>query len=207
MPITVAIIEDKQDIREGVAYLIRNSPGFDCVATFGTGEEAVRELPRLNPDVVLVDIQLPGTSGIHCVRRLKPQMQRTQFMMLTVFEDPDRIFESLNAGASGYLLKKTPPVKLVESIAELHEGGSPMSGQIARRIVEAYYKRPALDPATELSDRERDILNALVKGCLYKEIAEQCGISIDTVRKHIHNIYGKLHVHSRAQAVRKMTSK
>ncbi|MBI3875199.1 MAG: response regulator transcription factor [Verrucomicrobia bacterium] len=207
MPITVAIVEDKQDIREGVAYLIRNSPGFDCIAAFGTGEEALRELPLLKPDVVLMDIQLPRASGIHCLRRLKPQMPRTQFMMLTVFEDPDRIFESLNAGASGYLVKKTPPVKLLESIGELHAGGSPMSNQIARRVVEAFHKAPANDPAAELSDREREILNALMKGRLYKEIANGFGISTETVRTHIHRIYEKLHVRSRAEAVQKIMQK
>ena len=203
--ITVAIVEDDRAIREGLAYLIQRSPGFQCIAAYADAEEAVVGLPERQPDVVLMDIQLPGMSGIECIRRLKQQYPAMQIMMLTVLEDHDRIFQSLAAGASGYLLKKTPPVKLLDAIRDLHAGGSPMSNQIARRVVQAFHMpAPVAKPSENLSTREHEILGHLAQGLLYKEIADRLDISIETVRTHVRNIYQKLHVRSRTQAVLKM---
>jgi DNA-binding NarL/FixJ family response regulator len=203
--IHVALVEDDAQVRSGLESMVRNSPYCVCVAAFGSAEEALAQLPSLQTDVVLMDIQLPGMSGIDCIRQLKLQMPRIQIMMLTVFEDHDRIFQSLTAGASGYLLKQAPPDKLLEAISELHQGGSPMSTQIARRVVEVFQAQGRGDEATTgLSRREKEIVGLLGKGYLYKEIAEQLGISVETVRTHIHNTYEKLHVRTRTEAVMKI---
>lgn len=201
MSITVAIVEDNPEIRSGLAYLINSSPRFECRLTCASAEEALREIPIHQPDIVLMDIQLPGISGIDCIRELKRIQPGLLIMILTVFEDHDRIFQSLAAGASGYLLKNTPPAKLLQSIEDLHEGGSPMSNQIARRVVDAFQKWPKPNPAVaHLSRREQEILDHLTRGFLYKEIAGKLGISIETVRTHVRNIYEKLQVRSRAEA-------
>jgi DNA-binding NarL/FixJ family response regulator len=205
--IRVAIVEDSLELREVLQSLISGSPGFACVAVCGSAEEALAVIPHNPPDVVLMDIQLPAMSGIECIRRLKNLLPDLQIMMLTVFEDHDRIFQSLAAGASGYIVKKTPPAKLLEAINELHKGGAPMSGQIARQVVEAF-KQP-LDgvpvnqelPPTNLSKREQEILGQLARGFLYKEICDHLGISMGTVRVHIRHIYEKLHVHNRTEAI------
>ena len=205
MPIQVAIVEDTREIREGLAFLIDHSPGLTCVAACGSGEEALERLPPIQPDVILMDIGLPEMTGIECIQRLKSPCPRSLFMMLTVFEDHDRIFESLAAGATGYLVKKTDPIKLVEAIRDLHTGGSPMSNQIARRVVQAFQKqRPDITPDACLSRREKEILNFLMRGFLYKEIADQLFLSVETVRTHIRNIYEKLHVHTRTEAINKV---
>jgi DNA-binding NarL/FixJ family response regulator len=201
--IRVALVEDDSQVRAGLESLIRNSASCRCIAALGSGEEALAQLPALQPDVVLMDIHLPGMSGIDCIRQLKLQQPKIQIMMLTVFEDHDRIFQSLTAGASGYLLKQTPPAKLLEAIGELHQGGSPMSTQIARRVVEAFRPSSTRDDSC-LSPREKEIIGLLGKGYLYKEIAGQLGISVETVRTHIHNTYEKLHVRSRTEAVMKV---
>lgn len=207
--IKVAIVEDSADTREALQVLINGSEGFMCVAACGSAEEALAVIPRCPPDVVLMDIQLPGMSGIECIRRLKNQLPDVQIMMLTVFEDHDRIFQSLAAGASGYIVKKTVPDKLLEAIDELHKGGAPMSGQIARQVVEAF-KNPVdslpehdAPPPTNLSKREQEILGQLARGFLYKEICNHLGISMGTVRVHIRHIYEKLHVHNRTEAILK----
>jgi DNA-binding NarL/FixJ family response regulator len=203
--IRVALVEDDAEVRAGLEALLGSASNCSCVAAFASAEEALSKLPELKPDVVLMDIHLPGMSGIDCIRQLKLHQPNIQIMMLTVFEDHDRIFQSLAAGASGYLLKQSPPAKLLEAIAELHQGGSPMSTQIARRVVEAF--RPASrtdDPTTGLSPREKEILALLGKGHLYKEIAGHLGISVETVRTHIHNTYEKLHVRTRTEAVMKV---
>jgi DNA-binding NarL/FixJ family response regulator len=203
--IRVALVEDDPAVRCGLELLIGSSSWCACVAALGTGEEALACIPALGPDVVLMDIHLPGMSGIDCIRLLKQQMPRLQIMMLTVFEDHDRIFQSLAAGASGYLLKQTPPDKLLEAIIDLHQGGSPMSTQIARRVVEVFQQTQSPDSATAtLSKRENEILGFLAKGYLYKEIASQLGISVETVRTHIHKTYEKLHVRTRTEAVMKV---
>ncbi len=203
--IRVALVEDDSQVREGLALQVGAAQGFECVAACASAEEALTQLLPLSPDVVLMDIHLPGMSGIECIRLLKKQQPRLQISMLTVFEDHDRIFQSLTAGASGYLLKQTPPDKLLEAIAELHRGGSPMSSQIARRVVEAFQRPAETDQAdTPLTPREQQIIQLLAKGFLYKEIADQLDLSVETVRTHLHRIYDKLHVRTRTEAVMKM---
>ncbi len=206
--ITVAIVEDLDDIRNGLAVLINGSQGFQCVGVFPNGEEALKEIPTLKPDVVLMDIDMPKMNGIDCIKALKQHLPTLQITMLTVFEDDEKIFQSLQAGASGYLLKKTQPAKLLEAIQELFDGGSPMSSQIARKVV-ATFQQPATvsNTAQTLSQREQEILSYLAKGFRYKEIADTLFISVETVRTHLRNVYEKLHVRSRTEAVLKYLNK
>ena len=206
--IKVGIVEDTGETREALALLIRGSSGFDCVAACESAEEALKLFPQTQPDVALMDIQLPGMSGIDCIRHLKLLLPELQIMMLTVFEDHERIFKSLAAGATGYIIKKTKPAKLLESIRELRLGGAPMSSQIARQVVE-HFQGPAPDrsSASMLSPREREVLDQLALGFLYKEIADKLGIAIGTVRVHIRRIYEKLHVRNRTEAVLKIYPK
>lgn len=202
MPIKVAIVEDNEKIREGLATLIDGSDGFVCSAVHESAEEALRRLPAYHPDVVLMDIQLPKMSGIECVARLKELNSNMQIMMLTVYEEDDKVFKSILAGATGYILKRTPPAELLEAIKELHEGGSPMSDQIARKVVQAFQQMGKSSKETEnLSEREQEILSFLAKGYHDKEIADHFFLSIKTVRTHLRNIYRKLHVRSRTEAV------
>jgi DNA-binding NarL/FixJ family response regulator len=202
MPIKVAIVEDNEKIREGLAALIDGSEGFQCTAAYDTAEEALQRLPGYNPDVVLMDIQLPRMSGIECVARLKDRHAEMQVMMLTVYEDDEKVFKSILAGATGYILKRTPPAELLEAIRELHEGGSPMSDQIARKVVQAFQQMGKSSKETEnLSDRELEILAYLARGYHDKEIADHFFLSVKTVRTHLRNIYHKLHVRSRTEAV------
>ena len=202
--IRIAVVEDDKTVREGLQILLNGSPGFSCVATYGNGEDAVADLPAVLPDVVLMDINLPGISGIECILALKEQKVPIQFIMLTVFEDSDDIFHSLSAGASGYLLKQTPPVKLLEAIQDVYRGGSPMSGEIARKVVQSFqHPLPDYAAANGLTKREDEILGYLVKGYFYKEIAGEVFISVETVRTHIRNIYEKLQVRTRSEAILK----
>jgi DNA-binding NarL/FixJ family response regulator len=206
--INVAIVEDEDDVREGLAVLINGSEGFRCVLAYSMAERALPEIFKNKPDVVLMDINLPGMSGIECIRKLKTCEPDLPIMVLTVYDDDEKIFESLKAGASGYLLKKTPPAKLLEAILELYNGGSPMSSRIARRVVQAFQAMgPSSKEAENLSKREHEILSYLAKGYRYKEIAETLFISIETVRTHLRNIYEKLHVRSRSEAVLKVFQK
>jgi len=208
MPIQVAIVEDQHDVREGLAMLINGSNGFRCVAKYTSAEAALEELPDLQPDVVLMDIELPGMSGIDCIRILKTLHPALQIMMLTIYEDDDKIFSSLQAGASGYVLKKEKPARLLEAIADLHNGGSPKSSQIARKVVQTYqHTNPPDPPSAALSTREHEILTYLSKGHTYKEIAGELYISVETVRTHLRNIYEKLHVRNRAEAMLKYLQK
>jgi DNA-binding NarL/FixJ family response regulator len=201
MEIRVLIVEDQEAVRLGLAYLVDNSHGLRCAGAFADAETALAELAMLEPDIVLMDIGLPGMSGIEAVRKVKAQRPTTQVMMLTVYEDESRIFESLRAGATGYILKTTPPGQLVESITVLHSGGSPMSSQIARCVVELFHApAPTPDPASELTAREREIMELLVRGFRYREIGDRLFISIDTVRTHIRHIYEKMQVRSRTEA-------
>ncbi|MGB8190863.1 MAG: response regulator transcription factor [Chitinophagaceae bacterium] len=202
--IIVAIVEDIREIREGLRLLIDSSDGFVCTNTYATAEEALVQLPIDSPDVVLMDIQLPGISGIECVRRLKPRCTSTQFIMSTVYEDDENIFESLKAGASGYLLKKITPDKILDAISEVHAGGSPMSSQIARKVIASFQHKDSIDDADMLTPKERQILKALSKGLRYKEIAAEMSISMETVRSHARHIYEKLHVQSRTEALNKV---
>ncbi|MCX7824703.1 MAG: response regulator transcription factor [Verrucomicrobiae bacterium] len=208
MPITVAIVEDKAALRQDLADLINSRKGLRCIGAFATGEEALAALPKAPPDVVLMDINLPGMSGIDCTRELKARLPKTEIVMLTMFEDADKIFAALRAGASGYLLKRAAIAELPEAIEQAHRGGSPMTPQIARHVVQ-FFQSQSSQPANAegLTERERDLLSLLARGRQYKEIAEQLGISVDTVRSHIRRIYRKLHVHSRTEAAVKFLGK
>jgi DNA-binding NarL/FixJ family response regulator len=202
--ITVAIVDDDKDVRDGIAVLINGTAGYQCVGAYSNAEEAVDQIPRFAIDVVLMDINMPQVSGIECVTKLKLRQPSLQIMMLTSFEDDEKIFQSLLAGASGYLLKKTPPAKLLEAIEEIHNGGSPMSNQIARKVVETFQRgKSVADETIGLTQREQEILSHLAKGYRYKEIADALFISVETVRTHLRNIYDKLHVRSRTEAVLK----
>ena len=207
MMISVVIVEDIKEIREGLKLLIDGNEGFSCLHSFASAEDALRDIPKLNPNVVLMDIHLPGMSGIECIKQLKPICPDTLFIMSTVYEDDDTIFESLKAGASGYLLKKTNPVKILEAITEVVNGGSPMSGQIARRVIASFQKKDSIDASEILTNKEKEILKALAKGLRYKEIAAEMKISMETVRSHARNIYEKLQVQSRTEALNKIYGK
>jgi DNA-binding NarL/FixJ family response regulator len=202
--IAVAIVEDIKEIREGLRLLIDNSNDFSCGEVYASAEEALKQLPESQPDVVLMDIHLPGMNGIECLRQLKHKCEHTQFIMSTVYEDDDNIFESLKAGASGYLLKKTEPVKILEAIKEVFHGGSPMSTQIARKVIASFQTKHGIDDTDILTPKEKEILKALSKGLRYKEIAYEMHISIETVRSHVRRIYEKLHVQSRTEALNKV---
>lgn len=203
-PIRVMVVEDDDAIRNGLHLLIDGSDGYSCVASCRTAEEALEILPGLLPEVVLMDINLPGMSGIECIICIKNSWPELQVMMLTVFDNSEEIFKSLSAGATGYLLKKTPPAKLLEAIRELASGGSPMSGEIARKVVQTF-ARPVFHSVSSVSltPREEEILNYLSKGFLYKEIASELFISIETVRTHVRKIYQKLQVRTRTEALLK----
>jgi DNA-binding NarL/FixJ family response regulator len=206
--IHIAIVEDVDEIRNGLTALIDGAGNFRCVGAFPTAESALEQIPQIIPDIVLMDIHLPGKSGIECIRELKAQNPKLLILMLTVFEDDDSIFESLKAGASGYLLKKTPPVELLHAIQDVYSGGSPMSGTIARRVVQTFQQSSdGQQVASVLSKREQEILSYLAKGYRYKEIADTLFLSVETVRTHLRNIYDKLHVHSRTEAVLKYLKK
>lgn len=211
----MCIVDDNKDIRTALEQIIEMSEGYKLLAALATAEDALQTLPVLKPEVVLMDINLgEGDSGIDCVRKLKANHPEMLFMMCTVYEDDEKIFEALAAGASGYVLKKTTPQKLLEAIHELREGGAPMSSQIARKVVAAFQTKPAVPPASGpvvaaqpaldvLSNREKEILEYLAKGLLYKEIASHLYISQETVRKHVYHIYEKLHVHNKVEAINK----
>ncbi len=208
VPIRVAIIEDDDWIRETLAAQLRDTDGFACAGSYRTGEEALERIPLNLPDVVLMDINLPKMNGIECVRQLKLLAPSVQILMLTVYEDSDKIFNSLLAGASGYLLKRTPRAEILEAIADVYHGSSPMTGHIARKVVQYFNQRGHNDSEIEkLSKREHEVLDHLAQGVPYKEIADVMSLSIDTVRIHIKGIYSKLHVHSRGEAVAKYLRK
>lgn len=201
-PISIIIVEDDEAVREGLRMLINGSEGYYCLVACPSAEEALKAIPEYHPDVVLMDINLPGMNGIECVICIKNAWPEIQVMMLTVFDNTDEIFKSLTAGATGYMLKKTPPAKLLEAITELVNGGSPMSGEIARKVVQTF-ARPSKHslPESNLTAREAEILSYLSKGFLYKEIATELFISIETVRTHIRKIYQKLQVRTRTEAL------
>jgi len=206
-PVTVAIVEDSPGLRRNLETIVERAEGFQCVGSFEDGEQAVAAIPALRPKVVLMDINLPGMNGMQCVERLVRDLPDTHMIMITVYDDTDAIFDSLAAGAGGYLLKPVRSAQLIAAIKEVLAGGAPMSSNIARRVVQTFRKPvPAAavpNGMPQLSARENDVLELLVKGLLQKEIAHQLGISYWTVQTHIARIYEKLHVHSRAQAVAK----
>jgi DNA-binding NarL/FixJ family response regulator len=206
-PLRVSIVEDDAPAREILTDWLANAQGFEFVSEFGSAEEGIAQLPRQKPDVVLMDIKLPGMSGVDCVRHLKPLLPRTQFVMHTVYEDSNHIFHALQAGATGYLLKQSAHDELLAAIKYVHAGGSPMTSYIARRVAQCFSNPPAkTETDDELSPREREVIEMLARGFLYKEIAETLNISIRTVDTYIRRIYEKLHVRSRAQAVAKYVS-
>ena len=204
MSLSVSIVEDNAQVRGSLAKLIDSAPGFKCVSRHGSAEDALKELPKIRPEVVLMDINLPGMNGVECVRRLKPQLPGTQLIMLTVYQNTEHIFNALAAGATGYMLKQTPPAELLSAIKEVQAGGSPMSSHIARKIVQSFQQPAAVSAeAQSLSPREAEVLDLLAKGFLYKEIADQMKVSYATVHTHIRHVYEKLHVRSRTEAVAK----
>jgi DNA-binding NarL/FixJ family response regulator len=203
--ITVAIVEDDPGVREELAKLITSARGFKCVGTYADAEAALVDIPRQQPEVVLMDINLPGMTGIECVRGLKLVLPSVQIIMLTVYDEVGQLFNSLLAGACGYLLKRTPADKLLEAITEARFGGAPMTRKIARKVVQYFHQIGAARVEAEsLSRREQETLALLAEGFRYKEIAEKMGISFNTVREYVHSIYQKLHVTSRTEAVLKL---
>jgi DNA-binding NarL/FixJ family response regulator len=207
MPITVSIVEDNDQLRGTLARVLNRADGFQCVGEHGTAEAALEEIPKEKPEVVLMDINLPGMNGVECVRKLKPLLPKTHMIMLTVYEDTENIFNALAAGATGYMLKRTPRDELLAAIQDVLRGGSPMSAHIARKVVQSF-QRPAAATATAteeaaLSPREKEVLDCLAQGFLYKEIAEKLGISYETVHTYIRRIYEKLQVRTRTEAVAK----
>lgn len=204
MPITISIVEDNDQLRGTLARVIGRAEGFQCLSHYGNAEDALKDLPKVSPAVVLMDINLPGMNGVECVRRLKQLLPQTQVMMLTVYEDTENIFNALAAGASGYMLKRTPREELLEAIREVHRGGSPMTTHIARKVVQSFQKAPTTSETTEnLSPREAEVLELLSQGLIYKEISDKLGISYETVHTYIRRIYEKLQVRTRTEAVAK----
>ena len=205
MSVTVAIVEDNADLRGTLARVINRAPDFQCVGQYGDAESALVGLPNDKPRVVLMDINLPGMNGVECVRKLKQVLPGTQVVMLTAYEDTENIFGSLEAGAAGYLLKRSKSAEILEAIKEVLGGGSPMTAHIARKVVHSFQARGASpDPMANLADREREVLDLLAQGLMYKEIADKLGIGFETVRTYVRRIYEKLQVRSRTEAVAKV---
>jgi DNA-binding NarL/FixJ family response regulator len=204
MPITVSIVEDNEQLRNTLARVLNRAEGFRCLSRYGDAESALQGLPKDLPEVVLMDINLPGINGVECVRQLKQIAPKILVLMLTVYEDTANIFNALAAGASGYLLKRTKTAELLDAIREVHQGGSPMTAHIARMVVHSFQKAgPSPQPAENLSQREQEVLDCLSQGFLYKEIAEKLGISYETVHTYVRRIYEKLQVRTRTEAVAK----
>lgn len=201
MPIRVSIVEDLPEIREGLSELVRSDKELLMLDNFDNAESAIMRLPDLKADIVIMDINLPGMSGIECIRQLKEKCPGSQFMMFTVYENDEKVLQALQAGATGYLLKRTHPQRILESIKELNQGGSPMSSNIARKLLHIFLGEKKAGKKEVLTDRENEVLQLLADGLLYKEIAERLNIVHGTVRQHIHNIYEKLHVQNRTEAV------
>jgi DNA-binding NarL/FixJ family response regulator len=201
MAITVSIVEDQDPLRATLARVISRAEGFECVSDYPTAEAALEGLPKDRPQVVLMDINLPGINGVECVRRLKRLLPEVLVIMLTVYEDTDNIFNALAAGATGYLLKRTPRAELLDAIREVRRGGSPMTAHIARKVVQSFQQPAPTAPTSNLSQREQEVLDLLSQGFLYKEIADRLGISYETVHTYIRRIYEKLQVRTRTEAV------
>ena len=204
MAVTVSIVDDDEGIRSSLAGLIRRAPRLELLGEYPNAEAALDDIPGRTPDVVLMDINLPGMNGVECVRQLKATLPKLQVLMLTVYEDSDSLFKSFKAGASGYLLKRTAPARLLEAIHEVNEGGSPMTPQLARRLVQffnASAQNPEAARVSQLTTDEREFLGQLANGYTYKEIAAAMKVSLDNVRSYVRTVYEKLHVHSRTEAV------
>lgn len=208
MPVSVSIVEDNDQLRATLARVINRAEGFRCASQHASAEEALKELPQIAPDVVLMDINLPGMNGVECVRQLKPLLPKTQIVMLTVYEDTENIFNALAAGATGYLLKRTSKDELLSAIREVQAGGSPMTAHIARKVVQSFQRPlPTAQPTENLSEREREVLELLSQGFLYKEIADKLGVGYETVHTYIRRIYEKLQVRTRTEAVARFLKK
>ena len=204
MPITVSIVEDNDKLRGTLARVLSRAEGFQFISDYPSAEDALKGLPRDQPEVVLMDINLPGINGLECVRQLKQVMPKVLVMMLTAYEDTENIFSALAAGATGYMLKRTPQAQLLEAIREVQRGGSPMTTHIARKVVSSFQQSaPSVPPTENLSEREQQVLDHLAQGFLYKEIAEKLGISYETVHTYVRRIYEKLQVRTRTEAVAK----
>lgn len=201
--IRVALVEDNSELCEEIEHVIEHAPGFSLVCTCRNSASALRKVPTSNPDVVVMDIQLPDGNGTECITKLKRAMPNAQFMVFTVHDDTDQIFKALQAGASGYLLKRTQPSALLHALREVRNGGAPMSGEIARKVIESFHRKapPVADGSTELTAREEEVMELLAEGYPAKEIAQRLSITPDTVNAHLKRIYHKLHVHSRVEAV------
>jgi DNA-binding NarL/FixJ family response regulator len=204
MPIRLALVEDDPHLRMEYMAIVAGDPGLALVGAYPSAEAALDHLPDLAPDAVLMDINLPGMTGIECVRRLKALVPAVQVVMLTAFDDSDQVFESLKAGATGYVLKEATGPEVLEAVREVCAGGSPISSAVARKLVQYFSPRPEAPDVTALTDREREVLQALSRGLMYKEVADELGVSINTVRAHVRHIYETLHVQSRAEAVAKL---
>jgi DNA-binding NarL/FixJ family response regulator len=205
MRVNVSLVEDNAGVRESFTLALNGAPNLHCLGAYASGEEALRAIPTAPPDVVLMDVHLPGMSGITCVARLRSLLPKLQILMLTRFEESDTIFQALRAGASGYLVKNIPPTELVQAIEQVHAGGAPMSMQIARKVISHFQAIPAASDGLEsLTQKEQEVLHLLAKGRLQKNIAVTLGISVNTLRSHLRSIYEKLHVHSRAEATLKL---
>ncbi|MGM0589622.1 MAG: response regulator [Bacteroidota bacterium] len=201
-PIRISIVEDDDRIRNMFIILLEGAEGFRCVSAYPNAEDALADLPSKKPDIVLMDINLPGMNGIECVKKLKAEESDISVVMLTVYEDNERIFQSLQAGAVGYLLKSTSPSDILESLKDVNDGGAPMSAQIARKVVQSFHKpEKSSKKLASLTNREQEILSLLATGYMYKEIADELHVSMDTVKSHIRNIYDKLQVRSKTEAV------
>jgi len=202
--ISICIIEDIPEIQNGLKYIIDSDERFILLKCFSNAEEAISELPGLSPNIVIADINLPGRSGIDCVQTIKSTAPDIQFIMFTIYDDNDQVFEAIKAGANGYILKNTPPEKILESLIDLSEGGSPMTAKIARKVIANMQKNEATTYIEELTQRENEVLVLLSKGFLYKEIAEKLGISASTVKSHLSHIYQRLQVQNKTEAINKM---
>ena len=204
--ISVSVVEDEKWLRENLSRAIGQSPGLRHVNSYSSAEAALKGVPTDRPDVVVMDINLPGLDGVECVRQLKLALPETQFLMLTVYEETDKIFNSMLAGASGYLLKRTSAGELLEAIQQVHAGGSPLSCSVARKVVKYFNQMGSVSEVARLSRREHEVLELLAKGAAYREIADQLSLSVDTIRMNVRHIYAKLHVHSRGEAAAKFTT-
>jgi DNA-binding NarL/FixJ family response regulator len=201
--ISVSIVEDNDKLRGTLARVLNRADGFRCVSQYGSAEDALKDLPGVKPEVVLMDINLPGMNGVECVRQLKPLLPETQVIMLTVYEDTENIFKALAAGANGYMLKRTSTKELIEAIHEVRRGGSPMTMHIARKVVQSFQKIAPARSTENLSEREQQVLDLLSQGLIYKEISDKLGISYETVHTYIRRVYEKLQVRTRTEAVAK----
>jgi len=199
---SVVVVEDDRGLREQIVAILRTAPDIKCIGAYATAEEALSKIPSQNPDVVLMDIGLPGMSGIECVAQIKKQSTAPQIIMVTVYEDSDRIFRALKAGANGYLVKSSPPDELLDAVRDVDTGGAPMSSHIACKVVEHFHvQAPSSQETHNISQREEQVLSLLASGFIYKEIGDQLGISMETVRSHVKNICQKMHVRNRVEAV------